>query len=145
MSDEHDHSRGDRPLRFTRPASHRLRRPAEFRQCYEHGRKAGDRHLLIFAIPNGLTHPRAGVSVSKKHGNAVKRNRKKRLLREAFRLSQHRLPALDLVLIPRISADPHLRDYQKSLERLAGRLMREFDQAEKAADRAASPQQSRSS
>ena len=49
---------------------------------------------------------RLGVSVSKDHGGAVRRNKLKRLLREAFRLERHRLPlGLDLVLIPRQRAE----------------------------------------
>jgi ribonuclease P protein component len=45
---------------------------------------------------------RLGVSVSKDHGGAVRRNKLKRLLREAFRLERERLPrGLDVVLIPR--------------------------------------------
>lgn len=101
----------------------RLRTSAEFRCCYDHGVREGDRHLLVFAISNGLAWSRLGVSVSKKHGNAVARNRKKRLLREAFRLSQHDLPiGLDLVLVPRQNTESGLTDFVQSLQRLTKRL-----------------------
>lgn len=74
---------------------------------------------------------RFGLSVSRKHGNAVKRNRIKRLLREAFRLSQHDLPAgLDLILIPRQNSGTLLEDYQRSLRAVAKRLDKRLPNAE---------------
>ena len=58
--------------------------------------------LVLFACPNGLSFARLGVSVGSKHGNAVRRNRIKRVLRAAFRLSRHLLPpGNDYVLVPK--------------------------------------------
>ena len=74
---------------------------------------------------NELDQTRIGLSVSKKHGNAIRRSRIKRLLREAFRLSQYDLPkGLDLILIPRQNTDSKLDDYLASLSRLAVKLDR---------------------
>lgn len=112
------------PPDYRRPKTLRLRTTAEFRKCYDAGYRAGDNHLLLFADVNDDDHPRGGVSVSKKHGNAVQRNRKKRLLREAIRLSQHELAALDYVLVPRQGEPATLEQYQKSLVMLAGKLAR---------------------
>ncbi len=105
----------------------RIKESAVFQRLYNQGSKAGDQHLLVFAAPNGLSCTRFGLSVSRKHGNAVCRNRRKRLLREAFRLSQQELPpGLDLVLIPSNRIDSSLNDYQSSLIRLSRKLMRRF-------------------
>ena len=87
----------------------RLRSPADFRRVYARRCAVSDAWLLVQACPNGLAFSRLGLSVSRKYGNAVKRNRLRRLYREAFRLSKHELPTgLDLVLIPRSPNQPAL-------------------------------------
>ncbi|MCL4107120.1 UNVERIFIED_CONTAM: hypothetical protein GTU68_039112 [Idotea baltica] len=81
-------------------------------------------------VDTGLT--RIGLSVSKKNGNAICRNRIKRLLREAFRLSRLELPVgLDLILIPRPGSQSSLSDYRKSIQSLANRLNRKLNRASK--------------
>jgi len=108
--------------------SHHLRRPQDFQQVYDRGQRAGDAHLLAFALPNERPHCRLGLSVSKKHGTAVTRNLKRRRLKEAYRLLQHELPVgMDLVLVPRQRDDSTLQDYCKSLLALAGRLVRKLN------------------
>ena len=105
------------------PKSHHLRRPADFKAVYDAKTRAGDHAVLVFARPNGRPHCRVGLSVSKKHGNAPRRNRVKRLLREAYRLNRADLPAgLDLVLIPRVAEDHTLRRFGKSLRKLTRKL-----------------------
>jgi ribonuclease P protein component len=97
-------------------AENHIRIGADFERIYAKKCRASDQHLLIFADANQLPFSRIGLSVSRKQGPAVKRNRLKRLLREAFRLSQRELPAgLDLIFIPRQGSNSTLQDYQKSL------------------------------
>lgn len=104
----------------------RLKSSPQFQQCYD-GVRAGDDHLLVFASPSQQPVARLGISVSKKHGNAVARNRKKRLLREAFRSLQHDFPQpMDIVVVPRQRADSCLNDYQTSLKNLLRKLSRKI-------------------
>ena len=74
------------------PKSVRLRRQAEFDRVYGGDVFAADNVLVIKAVKNGLSVSRLGLSVSRKVGNAVVRNRWKRRIREAFRNHQVTLP-----------------------------------------------------
>jgi ribonuclease P protein component len=100
-----------------------IRRSADFQRAHQRRCAVSDGPLLVLGYPNGLAYPRIGLSVSRKVGIAVVRNRWKRLLREAFRLSRQRLPAgLDMVVIPRSATAPELSALMESLPRLAFRL-----------------------
>lgn len=70
----------------------RLSRGAQFMAVYESKVRANVGALIFHAKPNDLSHPRLGLAVSRRVGNAVKRNAIKRRLRESFRLLQHELP-----------------------------------------------------
>jgi ribonuclease P protein component len=99
----------------------------DFAKVFEKRLRAADGFLLVYAVQNNIGRTRFGVSVSRKVGGSVVRSSVKRLLREAFRLSQHELPGgLDLILIPQreAAAGAHLADYQKSLVELTRRLSR---------------------
>ena len=109
----------------------RVRDTREYTTIYEYQQKAWDRSLLIFAMPNNKEMTRFGLSVSKRHGNAVVRARLKRLIREAFRLEQHALPAgLDMVLIPQKNSQATVDDYRRSIVKLARKLHRRFSIAD---------------
>ena len=85
---------------FSFPKSKRLVRSRQFKDVLDRGLRASDRVLTLYMAQNDCGHPRLGVSVGKFWGNAVMRNRLKRLLREAFRQSQDQIPAgFDYVLM----------------------------------------------
>ena len=92
------------------PRRRRLSRSAEFERVYRQGRSKGNRFLVLYAFPReddgkGDDGPRLGLSVSRRVGGAVERNRVKRVLREAFWEEAERLPGgSDYVVVARPDA-----------------------------------------
>jgi ribonuclease P protein component len=84
----------------------RLSRSAEFERVYRQGRSTANRHLVLYCFPSSRTErPRLGLSVSRKVGGAVQRNKVKRLLREAFAGFEGELSAgQDIVVVARPQA-----------------------------------------
>jgi ribonuclease P protein component len=109
------------------PKELRLQKQAEFDRVYQARIFAADAVLIMNGCANGLDHPRLGLSVSRKAGNAVVRNRWKRRIREAFRLSKSQLPpGIDLVVRPQKGAEPDFHAIARSLPALAQRIARKL-------------------
>ncbi len=111
------------------PRETRLRRAADFAAAYREGVRARGDVFVLVARPNGLPYSRLGLSVGKRcWKRAVRRNRVRRVFREAFRLERARLPAgLDLVLIAaRAGLDPRLAEARAELCALAWRARRKL-------------------
>lgn len=81
--------------RLSFPKEKRLVTNSQFRAVLDNKRRLrfSDRLLTLYMAENDRGYPRLGVSVGKSSGNAVVRNRLKRLLRESFRQNQHQIPA----------------------------------------------------
>ncbi len=99
----------ERPSGGRAPKRRRLSRSAEFERVYRQGRSKANRFLVLYAFPReaDAAHdgPRLGLSVARRVGGAVERNRVKRLLREAFWAEAPRLPAgADYVVVARPDA-----------------------------------------
>jgi ribonuclease P protein component len=115
----------------------RLSRSADFDRVFRQGRSHAGREFVLYVFPRGEASeaeaPRLGLSVSRKVGGAVQRNRVKRLLREAFDLESGRLPAdTDAVVVARREANALAeREGLPGVRRVLGELVdRVADRAE---------------
>jgi ribonuclease P protein component len=107
------------------PAALRVKRGEDFDRAYALRRRRDCGAIVVYGARNGLGVTRLGLSVSRKVGGAVQRNRVKRLLREAFRVAQRALPAgLDLVVVARPHPEWPGERYRAALAESAAELDR---------------------
>ncbi len=93
-----------------------LKKPSEFSKVYKRGKSFADRNLVLYVFPNDLNHSRLGLSISKKVGNSVKRNRIRRLIKEAYRLNIQTEAHYDFIVIARVnSVNASYENIRKSL------------------------------
>jgi len=105
---------GETSYRF--PARLRLHGRSAFARVYAARLRARTGPITVCGRANELRYRRLGLSVSARIGNAVRRNRIKRLIREAFRLGQHEGPqGYDIVVVVHRHDPLPLADYQKML------------------------------
>lgn len=109
------------------PKTVRVRSRLDFAAVYERGARISDGCLSLIALPNDRPTSRLGLAVSKRCGNAVRRNQLKRRLREVFRLSRAELPTgLDLVVQPRADTPIKLDVLRQSLVSLTRRAVKKL-------------------
>jgi ribonuclease P protein component len=115
-------------------AAQRLRSSRQFEAVYSRGARVHSSTLVLYGLLNNLGYPRLGVTVSRKIGKAVVRNRVKRRIREIFRTRlQASRSGIDLVVNAKrpIVAAPYLlirKELQDSLTRLT-RILGKFPEA----------------
>ena len=79
-------------------AADRIRKRSEYQRIYDQGRKISSRSFTLFLLENDLDRPRLGITVTRRIGGSVQRNRVKRLCREWFRKARVELPPVDIVI-----------------------------------------------
>ncbi len=97
----------------------KLKKSWQFSKIYKEGYKYFDNLFVLYISPNNTQETRIGLTVTKKVGTSVQRNRIKRVIREVFRSLKGIAPGNDLVIIARKAAiDLKYSQAQDSLTRL---------------------------
>ena len=106
------------------PKSDRLLNSSQFTRVLRRGKGAADGTLVVHLLRSPHSdRSRLGVTIPKKTGNAVVRNRWKRLIREAFRTQRDQIPnGYDIVARPKKNASPSWRQVRKSLPKLTQKI-----------------------
>ncbi len=103
--------------------------PAQFKSVFSNPIKASSAEITLLAIPNSEQHPRLGLTVAKRYvKRANQRNRIKRVIRDSFRLNQHDIPHLDIVVLVRNGVmEMENTEINKLIEKLWRKLSRRYN------------------
>jgi ribonuclease P protein component len=103
--------------------------PAQFKSVFSNPIKASSAEITLLAIPNTEQHPRMGLTVAKRFvKRANQRNRIKRVIRDSFRLNQHDIPHLDIVVLVRNGVmEMENAEINKLIENLWRKLSRRYN------------------
>lgn len=99
---------------------YRLRNNREFKIVYSKGKNFWNRNLILYKKKNELEESRLGITITKKFGNAVTRNKVRRRISEIYRLNLYRIKeGYDLVIIPKKNViDLSNKDLKSALEHI---------------------------
>lgn len=108
----------------------RLRHNREFQRVFQRKRSVSNPWLVLYGCENGLPYSRIGLTVSRRYGNAVSRQRWKRWVREAFRQQRADFPpGMDIVVLPRIGEPTNYAQiaggFTQLVQKLACRLQKQ--------------------
>ncbi len=103
--------------------------PAQFKSVFSNPIKASSAEITLLAIPNSEQHPRLGLTVAKRYvKRANQRTRIKRGIRDSFRLNQHNIPHLDIVVLVRNGVmEMENAELNKLIEKLWRKLSRRYN------------------
>lgn len=103
--------------------------PAQFKCVFSNPIKASSAEITLLAIPNSEQHPRMGLTVAKRYvKRANQRNRIKRVIRDSFRLNQHDIPHIDIVVLVRNGVmEMENAEINKLIEKLWRKLSRRYN------------------
>ncbi len=85
-----------------------IKRNNDFKKVYKKGKSQVGKYLVIYTLPNHFKKNKIGITVSKKLGNAVKRNRAKRVIKEAYRLNLNSFKRFDIVFRRTVFTQRHI-------------------------------------
>ncbi len=93
----------------------RIKKQADFQRLFQKGKRVSSPSLTLLYRPSDRM--RMGVSIGKKHGKSVQRNRIKRLVREAFRLNQDKMQkAYSFILIPKVREEYSFKTFERDIQ-----------------------------
>lgn len=95
----------------------KIKKQADFQKLFSKGKRAYTPSFML--IYYASKEPRLGISVGKKHGKAVQRNRIKRLIREAFRLTLDKAEkSYSFIVIPKVKESYSFHEYKRHFEKI---------------------------